>query len=308
MDTAGDLVLAPPLPNTIRVKVEAASFRLGLEIFAKMGSKLHIRFKPDGFLMMVVPSTIIRKEVEGTPRQQSVGEYSFKEGNLLRYKYRVNNLGGQEHPYYDTSLYLQDVISRIGDVKKDYISFRVRVNFLANEDNGIGINTQGSGGSKHVPTIKPPGLTSYPGLQQYSRFYEGAKPHGKISPSVFLGAATTTKKSKVPELEFRRYRKTGNVHLCSWPLAPGAEAVCSEPLDGDLSNSEYEPEENIIEGFGIRKIILKQNEWIHKMPKLSKSVVQIYMDGENSSAPLCLCTFLGTQATATFYIPNVIVS
>ena len=306
---AGDFKLSPPISNTIRVKLEAASFRLGLEIFMKMGSIIHFRFRPDGFVMMVMPSTIIRKgvkEVEGTPRQQSVGEYVFKKGNLLRYKYRVNSLNGQEYPHHDTSLYLKDMVSRVGDVKKDYISFRVRVGDFATDDAGIEINTQGSGGVKNVPTIKPPSV--YPGLLQYSRFYDGVDPHGKIAPNIFLGAATITKKSQVPVLEFRRYRKTGNIHLCAWPLSGDPDPVCSEPLDGDLSNSEYEIDENIGQGFGIRKIILKQNEWIHKMPKLSKSVIQIYIDSENPLAPLCLCTFLGTQATAAFYISNINVS
>lgn len=303
-----DFVLAPPLANIVRFKVEAASFRLGLEIFAKMGSKIYIRFTPAGFSVMVAPSVVIRKggakEAEGSARQQSTGEYVFRKRNLLRYKYRVNDLAGYEYPHYDIAVYLNDFISRISDVKRDYISFRVRVNFTASQDTGIEINTQGSAGGKNTPTIKPPAEIAYPGLSQYSHFYDGVNPHGLLSPTVLMSAASTTKKSKVAELEFRRYKLTGNVHVCAMP-AGGGPAVVSEPLDGDLSNSEYEVDVDVETGYDIRKVIMKQNEWIHKMTKLSKSVVQVFMNIENTEAPLCLCTFLGTQATATFYIPHI---
>ena len=295
--------------NIIRAKVEAGSFRVALEIMSKMGHNAFIRFKPEGFNIAVFPSVVVAKKSkpEATAQQQqSLAEYTFKGELLCRYSYRVSS-GGLALPKYETMVSLQAFLSRISDAKKDNagFGFKLRISDDGTTDSGIEINSQGSAGNKYVPTTPVSEGSQYPAVDKFSKWHVGKNPKSKIPPRVMQAVLANAKKSDSNKVEFRLYATTGNAYFSCW--APGTDkAVHTEPLDADASNSEYEDDDTATgKGYTKREIILKQSNWIHKVPRLSNSVIQVHLDANDVECPLIFSTLIGSQGTARYYMPNV---
>ena len=299
------------LRNIIMVKVECASFKQGLGIFAKMGSKCFFRFTPQGFSMAVASCIIPNKKttVQDVNAQQQLcgSEHTFNGVHLPRYKFRVSTSNGTPVQKYETCAHLlgeSGLFLRTKGMKQKYISFQVQVNDNCLTDTGIDI-TVGSSGSKAVETEMVTTFNKYPHVDQLAYWYPDAKPSGKMTPEELASELADCKNNNANRLDFRFYTRTRNTAILAWNSSKSS--IATHFLDCTGSNTDFEQDEDINSGYFLKSVLLAQNEgWLVQLSKLSpKGIIQIYLDPANPEYPLMFNMFHGMQGTARFIIPNV---
>lgn len=300
------------LRNIIMIKVETNSFKQGLDIFTKMGSKCYFRFTQQGFSMTVASAIVPKKknvkEDINAQQQLCAPEYIFAGVHLPRYKYRVSTANGVPVNKYETCVHVlgeSGLFLRLKGMKSSYISFQVQVNDNCLTDSGIDIII-GSSGSKPVETTMVTMMNKYPHVDLLSYWYPDAKPSGKITSAELASVLADCKNNDANKLEFRYYTRTGNMMMSCWN-SNMRSSVQTHFLDSTGSNTDFEQDEDVNSGYFLKSILLAQNEqWLERLSKLSpKGIIQVYLDPANPQYPMMFNLFHGTQGTGRFIIPNV---
>lgn len=293
--------------NVILVKIETDSFVRGLDVFSKMGTWCYFRFTPDGFSMTVssciIPKKKKVKEEAAVVEQLPASEYTFNGDVAPRYIFSLKKSDAQVLKY-ETCFRAsgpQGLFTRIKDMKGGYISFQIRVTDRCDSDAGIEVCTKDACGSKAIPTDRVTETNRYPYIDQFSKWYAGERPAGKVIPKVLVGYLTTAKNTNCSSLKFSVNCKTKNMSIS---VSSGGKDVQSDLLDGGASNTEFIIDEDTV--CFSKLILLTNNEWLARVTKISpKAVIQVYMSLDKPEAPLILATFVGTQGSAKYVVPNL---
>lgn len=295
--------------GVIRVKIEALSIKKGFEVLSKIGKTCFFRFTRNWFTIAASSeqqSKRAKKLNNPSTVQKCQAEFRFEWSDIPRYTYTVTQDKGELQPVYETSAISSTFLSQIKNIKQGCCSFCIRVKPGCKSDKGIEMNIQGSSGTKYIPTKKVNSSNSYPYADHFSRWYNGVDPCGRFLPYIFQSTATAAKNTGCDEIECRFHPRTKNFTLVCWDsTSRNKTALHAESLDSGASNSEYdydEPGDTIVARF----IMIKQNDWIHKLSNLSSTILKVYMRPDDEKAPLIIRTCVGGQGSATFYIPNIV--
>lgn len=281
---------------TIRVKMEANSMKIAFEILNVISpTKCNFRFKEDGFYIAAQSKPKEKKKKTGTRAHQKCEvEYYFPAASMSKYKCNLLDSLGNVVPKYDMCVCTTSFHHQIKNLKKNNLLFRLDVEVDNRSD--YGINILNGTFKSHVPSLE--GKNRYPKLTKFIEYYAGSKPCDTPTNGFFDSIMTTIKNNKCEEIEIRHYIRTCNTLICGWDKESDNPIVSVE-LDNKADNSSIEEDDAYNDACVKSRIYTAQSDWIYKIGKLSPSVLNIYLNTEDSYAPLGLRTCIGAQGTAT---------
>lgn len=290
--------------GAIRVKMEPGSLCKLLTIAKECEtSTMKIIFSKTGFSLHFKSTDEIGKKNKTDVKQRSVCDSYFDGNDMPRYKYHLWDSEKVPIAMYCISVNPKEFLERIKNLKKNTLSFRLKLNILRDKGNII-VRLSDTGGQTVI------GYTNIKNHKQdinlfnkwYSRYTE---PTGKIHMTSLSAVIKGSKDCSCEELQFIYNTKTERMkfHSTGIPFDSSESVIQAIPFDNPDSDSSYEADledDPMIK----RSIFTSCNPWLIKLPAITPiGTLGVYMSS-NSKAPLILSLPIGTQGKGYIAIQN----